>query len=569
MNFLLNQIASLSEKPAYSSEEYKHWIGQEDFVCFLQAIPSSADVVLYVSVPYFTYIYGVLVPGRLVSPTDIDDLDHWRCHPFSSWGIATSYGERKSVSVSRPLNHTGSKTLDRGEQIIFARDFDGRQENRSYIEISQKLTHAFGLHYVTERDSFCRFDARGDVEDVIRVLSLTGQSSREDGRVVTILRDTLDEYLVITRQILLLLFDSTRFEPKSFGGWQNQDVEYHQREPEIYYRMGRSSETSSYIRGFQVIRPFLSKKAVKNRHGLDALKGRQYTSFIAHDWKHDTICECSCDPKLLGNYFVVSNLPYEISPAFFRPEVLQKYKSDTEKYQLGDRSITCRHAWHLETYDVNDAGQVHTYLKYLSYLPYEEQLYWKSFNESPKGRISRRAFQTDFEGRWDLEYDSLKSLRGFLRNLHETPVSWWKLRENNLLRIVHYPITNSADEWSKELHTLDKLLVEGFETRDLRERVANLGRTVDKQWKSLKLIEEVLRGLSSDEDHIKFIIEPIREVHTLRSKLSGHASGKEAKQIKIDILKKHNTYSSHFRDLCTRCDRAIRDLRSLLEPKVI
>ena len=64
--------------------------------------------------------------------------------------------------------------------------------------------------------------------------------------------------------------------------------------------------------------------------------------------------------------------------------MLLKYKKDPEKYLLEDRSITARNSWYLKTYDINAAGQVHTYLIYLSHLPYEEQVYWKSANEAPK-----------------------------------------------------------------------------------------------------------------------------------------------------------------------------------------
>jgi hypothetical protein len=99
----------------------------DDFVRFLKDIPSAPNVILYASVPYM-FIYGVLVPKRLVTPPDIDDLDHWSCNPSSSWGIAIGYGKRGKVSIAPPLDHTGSKTLDRGEQIVFARRFDGRQE---------------------------------------------------------------------------------------------------------------------------------------------------------------------------------------------------------------------------------------------------------------------------------------------------------------------------------------------------------------------------------------------------------------------------------------------------------
>jgi hypothetical protein len=42
------------------------------------------------------------------------------------------------------------------------------------------------------------------------------------------------------------------------------------------------------------------------------------------------------------------------------------------------------------TFDINDEGQVHTYLRYLRDLPYKGQLYWKAFNEAASS-IKRRS----------------------------------------------------------------------------------------------------------------------------------------------------------------------------------
>jgi hypothetical protein len=563
MDILTTRIATLSQKPEFSSDEYKKWVEQDDFIQFLQALPSLDEMLLYASASY-VFLYSVLVPTRLVTPPDTDDLDQWSCNPFSCWGITVTGGNRSRVFLSPPLDHTGSKTLDRGEQIIFARRFDGRQEQQSYIEMSPRLTHPFDLHYVPERSAYCRFDEHGDVEDVIRVAEIPFDDPDENGRIVTIHQDILDEYMTMTGQSLVLLFDSTRFEPKNFGGWSSQNIEYHKELPEIWYRMGRSGSIASYLRGFQIIRSALTKKDLVKRHGFGQSSDRQYATFISHDWKHGVVRECSCDPRRLGNYFVKSDLPFEISPVFFRPEVLLKYKADSDKYQIQDRSVTCRNTWHLETYDVNDAGQVFTYLKYLSYLPYDEQLYWKSFNEPPKGPISKRAFQTDFEGNWDLQYDPLQSLKQILRELHEARVPWWKLRDETLMEKVHYPVTKSADEWAKEIHGLDKLLVEGFETRQLRSRATLLSRTVSQDWKSLKLLQEVLLGLGKNEAEMQEVVGPLQELNFLRTKVSGHASGAEAKQIKARILKEHKSYSAHFRQLCIRCDAAVHMLRAVL-----
>lgn len=129
--------------------------------------------------------------------------------------------------------------------------------------------------------------------------------------------------------------------------------------------------------------------------------------------------------------------------------MLLKYKNDFEKYHLEDRSISCRNAWSLETYDINEAGQVHTYLIYLQRLPYEEQLYWKSFNEEPRGSISKRALTTDFKGDWYTAYDPLASLKEFVQQLDHLQGPWWTLRSEQLLVRAHYPLKSciSTNWW--------------------------------------------------------------------------------------------------------------------------
>jgi len=122
------QFGKLSVKPTYATPEYKKWIDQDDFLCFLQAIPKNTQIILYGSA-YHAYIYRVLVPKRLVTPPDNEDLDDWSCNPGDSWTITISYGKRGKVSLLSSLDREKSKTLGQGEQIVFARRFDGRFRN--------------------------------------------------------------------------------------------------------------------------------------------------------------------------------------------------------------------------------------------------------------------------------------------------------------------------------------------------------------------------------------------------------------------------------------------------------
>ena len=211
------------------------------------------------------------------------------------------------------------------------------------------------------------------------------------------------------------------------------------------------------------------------------------------------------------------------SPAFFRSEVLHKYKADPDKYDLSDRSLSCRGTWHLTTYDVNEANQVHTYLQYLSDLPYQEQLYWCSFNESPKAPISSRAYRTDFQGEFPLQYDHLPAIKAKIEHLDDQSPAWWVHRGEALPQVVHYPVTTSQSEWADAILALDQLVVEGFRATELRRIAISLGATPDKEWQSIKLLEVCLQGVGSSAQEAKEVIQPLRDLHRLRSVIKGHA----------------------------------------------
>jgi hypothetical protein len=563
MDNVVNRLRALSVAPPREGDDFDVWLEQKDVFAFLNDNLSDQEFVLYASLP-FTFIYAIAVPTVSLEPLDINDLMAWGANPWSSWGISISFGEPAEIDITTPLENVGSKALAGGEQLIYGRRFDGRQEQKNYYEVLQKLTHLFDLHYVPERRAYCRFDKRGDVEDVIRVVDISREGSRSGGTVVTIAREILDEYLTLTEAAIVRVFDITRFEPTKFGGWRDARTEALVEDGGLYYRKAVEAGYASYARGFQVVRSPLNKEAVRSRlHGKHADEKR-YASFIAQDVKNNVVAEISCAPECLANYFTKSDLPFEITPAFFRPDVLLKYKKDPDKYLLEERSITSHNAWHLQTYDINEAGQVHTYLVYLSRLPYDEQLYWKSFNETPKAPISKRAFTTDIQGEFFDEYDPLGSLKYLADQLRSQDVPWWNLRSDHLIQRVHYPVTRSSEEWADELMALDKLLVEGFEEKWLRRKAEELGRPPKVQARSLKLMEECLIGTGFEEDHARQIMGPFHDVHNLRSELKGHATGAEARRIRASVLSEHGSYRRHFETLCARCDESLRQISNAL-----
>lgn len=85
---------------------------------------------------------------------------------------------------------------------------------------------------------------------------------------------------------------------------------------------------------------------------LYELEDQRYCDFIIKDWKNEKVSTCSCAPEEMSSYFESSNdKPFETSPAFFRPEVLDKYKNNPDLYELKDRRIYKIDGWGLKTYE--------------------------------------------------------------------------------------------------------------------------------------------------------------------------------------------------------------------------
>lgn len=553
--FNYKEIIDLGIEPT-KQEDFDVWIQQREIIPFLQNDAKDEHIIIYAFLPH-VFIHAVLIPNvDLVEPT-IKDLMKWSYNPFSSWGLTCSSND---AWIENPLSDAGSAFLRGGVQILFGRYFEGAEENKSYFELNQKISHLLGIHHIPERDAWCKLDKFGDIEDIVKITKINKLPNNKSGKIISIKKEVLGEYAGFENLSLLRMYDFTRYKSDNFYGWENDNKPTNFTDNNsIFGNLVVVPGVGSYSKGFQITHIGISKDQVVRNiwGGPTSDENKQYATFIAHDWKNKRISEISCDPTCLSNYFIESELPFGTTPAFFKPEVLSKYKSDREKYHLTDRSISSRGSWHLETFDVNSAGQVHTYLIYLGRLPYEEQLHWKQFNEKPKAPLSKRAITTDFDGQFYEEYDPLPSLKGKLEDLHRMNLGWWTLRNDNTLRKVHYPYTASRDEWAEEILNLDQLLIEGFEEKWLRNKVKELGRNPEKELRALKLIEECLIALGFEEDHAHQIMSHFHLVHNLRSILKGHTWGGEAEKVRKDALKDFGSFRNHFAQLCTDCDESI------------
>lgn len=122
---------------------------------------------------------------------------------------------------------------------------------------------------------------------------------------------------------------------------------------------------------------------------------------------------------------------------------------------------------------------------------------------------------------------------------------------------MHYPVTESRDEWANELLVLDQLLVEGLVQKWLKKKAIDLGQKPSATMRQLKLLGLCLVGMGFEEDHAYEIMSPFHELHKLRSLLRGHRWGTDAANASKRVLKDFGDFKRHFASLCQRCDESL------------
>lgn len=560
------------ERPAGLPLE--EWLGMDDFRRWLLDSRAGEVPIFYFGGPHGgrLYLASALLRRRVVRQENLDELMNWQFNPVASrWGEVVYYRKGRKYRVIERRNNRNLASM--AIPIIISRQNPFTKEREEYFEANPEITHIHDLHWLEEEQAYCTLDDLGDVRPIIKV------KKSEESALVTIAADILYKHLILGKYVLARFFDLDRWAGEMPDHPDHQATQYWD-EGEVFARwipvMNSNGELGrAYLRGCQIIHPPANKSA---RQRLLEGEAKQYCTFVALDWKNRLIIETSCDPASLASYFVESPKPFETTPAFFRREVLRKYQDDADKYTVGDRGVTCRSSWSLP-FDVNEAGQVHTYLIDLSHLPYQEQLYWKYFNEAPKGSISARSYKTDFLAEWDDQPEPLRDLKRLLENFPaasapEGEVQVWQPPaglDARLAEQVHYLSSRSRQEWEVEIVELDKLLVEGLNRKYLRRLVQSLiippetlGAELEEAG-SLVLLRAILQAKGIATDMVEEVITPLRELHGLRSQFTAHRKGSDADKIAKELRRKHKSLPAHFQTLVAQSYAAMCLLSKLIE----
>lgn len=546
-NKIAAAIAEIDLVPP-DSVDFQEWIKADRHLAYLDANARGDERIIDASGPY-TFVHSLAVPLSDLDASKLEDLLNWSANPFTSAASYVSGGGRDTMWIERGDRNLGAPAFNQARDLVFGRTFEGWSgPDRDYFEVAQEYAHLTGIHWRPEHGAYCKFDRNGDLASCVNVTRSRG----EDGvNLVTFTWPELEEYLAIGGFALVRMFDFTLLRYGQFSAWRDGPEEITTRSDGYLYRQKIQGD-AAYTRGVQVLRPRDARtvsKEVSDR--WSGKSGGGYATFIAQDWRNDRIAEVSTDPAATTNYFEAlgNELPFELSPAYFRPEVLSKYKTDRAKYNVGERDITCRTAWHLKAYDVNDAGQVFAYICYLRNLPLSEQLHWKSFNEPPKTGISERALVNDFKGEFVSFQHPRMEVLSILRGWQSRNVDWWTLRDDDLVDRATPPLSSSKDEWAEAFMDLSKLVVEGFQAKALRRRLDDKKVSYEERDGSLVLLEKLLTAAHPEGGTVR--LEGLRTTQSIRSKAKGHSGSSEGQALADEAIAQHGTFAEHFKSVCS------------------
>jgi len=408
--------------------------------------------------------------------------------------------------------------------LFFNRFYSGRRKGEeSYIEFNQLVTHLLELHWSKIKKTYCRLDAQGnEIEKIKRI-------NHDNLKLILIRRKTLDRLLHLGDWVLARYFEFTRskgeFSP--FNPMTTKKCKSSKYNAE-YNLMIRDDYVQ--FRGTEIVRAKTPKeKLLSWKISDDEEEEIKYEKFAFYDAKNESFREnYSLDPKGFDNGTTKNDLPIDFSPIFFNAEVLDKYNYDPDKYEITERSISCRGGWYLDKFHKNDYNQIHVYAMHLARLPYKEQRHWALHNEKPKGGISKRAYQTDIEGKWPDEGEPLEKLKDALEKLGrlkegEDGLTIWSPKGGSwesASKGLNYVTTENSNAWDNFNIALTNTTIEGFQSNTLKTIASSYGNN-NKQLGSLGFIKVILES-TNNQDQIPLTHEVLKGLQYWRTHGKAH-----------------------------------------------
>ena len=418
----------------------------------------------------------------------------------------------------------------------------------NYVELSQDFRVLLNMHdrYISPTEHcFVVDNENGDWEKVAEI----------KGETIRIKLTILRKYLALRRMNLLLFFDEMRFSQQSFQELgltpvMNQivkDDDYIYSYSSLVNCHADGNKSGGWIMGKCVLR---YREKDYNRDSFDQ-DDRQYAEFIYDYDDEGEPMSHSCKKEFLSNYFVANgDNPLEMTPIFFKKEVLDKYYSNPNKYTVSDGAIGYEGSWSLYI-DNDHRNYVIVPLVYLGNLDYSEQLYWKGYNVSPERDMgfSKTAYTRWMEGNFcDPMFPDLQ----FKHRFKQFNKKWekqfgWPLflplidEDEHRYKTLHCLTTeNNHSDFDEQILSMTKLVVDSLNQKCLLSEIDDSNTEVESFLKERKVTSslELKAGIDKFQAFIfskgmkcPDMVNFLRKVQSLRSNSVAHRKSNKRKDL--------------------------------------
>lgn len=413
------------------------------------------------------------------------------------------------------------------ENLVFYRSFYGIKND--YVEIAEEFKLLNNLYYDNSSNKYYAIKDNGEFEEVVRL-------DGEDG--VQVKLSYLVRYATVKQMAILLFFDiRTEFDGSlKENGFEEFSDSF--KSEDLYYEIWSGEFSLSKSTAFSVLmgKKVIFPKPIDECGYWPYEKERVYEDYIIGIDEVGEPKRFTSNPNKLANYFGANpTAPHYLTPVFFKKEVLQKYISHPDIYEVSDGYLSCQSLWGMEI-DNNHKSCVSAYLGDLGRdLPEEEQLHWKSYNILSDEKLSKTAFLRDF-GNISAEAEAA-DLR-FKSAYSEFNADWQKkyrwcffkeLSEADKYNFcnVRIPLSESQEEFDQQVLSLVKVLIDSINVKEITKTISISGEEhIDG---SINVLERWFeeKGVEGYTDHVKFL----RNLQELRSSGTGHRKGKNYDKI--------------------------------------
>lgn len=449
----------------------------------------------------------------------IDKRQYENVFSSSCWDITRGSGGPGFEGVAGQYDYKRVLLKDGLEPLLYYREFFGARPN--YVELAQEFILLNNLYYDPKLKSFSALLENGEFEEAVKY--------KDNGLTLFIKLKYLLKYAAAKQMALLLFFDiRAQFDGK-LSDYQLKPFKYSHKSKDLFYEI-HGDEIKLQDCFFSVLmgKRILYPRPIESCGYWPYEKERKYEEFIIGVDELGNEIKYTCDPDRLNNYFGSNpDAPMYLTPVFFKKELLQKYLSKPELYEIRDGYLNCQSLWGIEI-DNHHKNCLSVYLGDLGRaLPEEEQAYWKSFNIVSDEKLSSVSFQRDFLG---MPTESNMADHKFQQDYLLLSQKWkeqygWELfiplsaADQYNFNQIHIPITDSQPEFDQLVLSLVKVLIDSLNEKELQNQL----RTGDSL-KGISKLEKWLEHQGKDDysDHIKFL----RDLQELRSTGTGHRKGK-------------------------------------------